>query len=591
MADHQSPKPESNPPSPHPTMGSSVPQKRAYEDEHIPAVSSPLNPDVTSSRQSRAKEKAPIHREQREKKESLKKRESKASSVNGADHTRGTPDRNITSSTKYDGPSTPSAPVLGPTRYNMLPPPKPSDYQPPRGPLLTPHHTVSKSGGGSIQFYEISEHVHNRKGFRYIHCVADPAFISSHYYRQSETDPFTSRISFEDSSPHILFDQSAKQITTEKGFRMARANVGVREGRWYWECRITSGIGGTEPEGAEASTGTDGQANDQTVRSGGHVRLGWARREANLEAPVGFDAYSYGLRDVAGQKVHMSRPKNFFPPGEDIREGDVIGLEISLPSLNMHRKVVEGHYNPAVDVNDDVEDHAAEAPDIVRDRIPVPYKNNIYFEQVEYQPTKDLEDLMNPSPLAASAASNGAAGGPSPNPTHPLVPLRTLPGSSIKIYKNGKFVGKAFTDLLSFLPLASKPLPQPGAREGLDDGTLGYFPAVSVFRGGAAEVNFGPDFWYPPPEDEDVEMAGTETKTMKPRAVCERYDEQIAEDITYDLVDEVDFWLRDGGVSQPKPSPNDPVRAAAVLGPTVRGARALGEGVQQQLAELKQDDW
>ncbi|KAH0565171.1 hypothetical protein GP486_001435 [Trichoglossum hirsutum] len=548
MADHQSPKLESNPPSPHPAMGSSVPQKRAYEDEHIPAVSSPLNPDVTSSRQSRIKEKAPIHREQREKKESLKKRESKASSVNGADHTRGTPDRNITGSAKHDGPSTSLASVLGPTS------------------------------------------VHNRKGFRYIHCVADPAFISSHYYRQSETEPFTSRISFEDSSPHILFDQSAKQITTEKGFRMARANVGVREGRWYWECRITSGIGGTEPEGAEASAGTDGQANDQTIRSGGHVRLGWARREANLEAPVGFDAYSYGLRDVAGQKVHMSRPKNFFPPGEDIREGDVIGLEINLPSLAMHRKVVEGHYNPAVDVNDDMEDHGAEAPDIVRDRIPVPYKNNIYFEQVEYQPTKDLEDLMNPSPLAASAASNGTAGGPSPNPTHPIVPLRALPDSSIKIYKNGKFVGKPFTDLLSFLPLASKPLAQPGAREGLDDGTLGYFPAVSVFRGGAAEVNFGPDFWYPPPEDEDVEMTGMETKTGKLRAVCERYDEQIAEDITYDLVDEVDFWLRDGGLSQPKPGLNDPTKAAA-LGPSVRGARTLGEGTQQQLAELKQDDW
>ncbi|KAI9769961.1 MAG: hypothetical protein M1840_003671 [Geoglossum simile] len=570
MAEHQSPKPESNPPSPHPAMGSSIPQKRAYEDEHIPAVSSPLNPDVTSSRQSRVKEKAPIHREQREKKESLKKRESKASSVNGADFSRGTPDRNIGGGGKYDGPLTSSASVLGPPRYNMLPAPKPLDYQPPRGPVLTPHHTkpTLKPEDEPTQFYEISEYVHNRKGFRYIHCVADPAFPSSHYYRQSETEPFVPCISFGDSSPHILFDQSAKQITTEKGFRMARANVSVREGRWYWECRITSGVGGAGPEGAEPSTGTDSKANSQAVRSGGHVRIGWARREANLEAPVGFDAYSYGLRDVAGQKVHQSRPKNFFQAGEDIKEGDVIGLEINLPSLGMHRKVVEGHYNPAVDVSDDVEDHGAETPDVVRDRIPVPYKNNNYFEQVEYQPTKDLEDLMNPSPLAASSASNGAATDPPPNPTHPLVPLRTLPGSSINIYRNGKFVGTPFTDLLSFLPPASKPLAQPGTREGLDDGMLGYFPAISVYRGGAAEVNLGPDFWYPPVEDEDVDMVGPETRTKKPRPVCERYNEQIAEDITYDLVDEVDFWLRDGGVSQPKPNlVNDPTRAAT-LGPS-----------------------
>jgi COMPASS component BRE2 len=159
MAEHQSPKPESSPPSPHPVMGSSIPQKRAYEDEHIPAVSSPLNPDVTSSRQSRVKEKAPIHREQREKKESLKKRESKASSVNGADFSRGTPDRNIGSSGKYDGPLTSSTSVLGPTRYNMLPAPKPSDYQPPRGPVLTPHHAkpTLRPGGEPTQFYEISE--------------------------------------------------------------------------------------------------------------------------------------------------------------------------------------------------------------------------------------------------------------------------------------------------------------------------------------------------------------------------------------------------------------------------------------------------
>lgn len=44
----------------------------------------------------------------------------------------------------------------------------------------------------------------------------------------------------------MFLDESGKHVTTDKGFRMAKGNVGVREGRWYWECKITSGD--TEPK-------------------------------------------------------------------------------------------------------------------------------------------------------------------------------------------------------------------------------------------------------------------------------------------------------------------------------------------------------
>ena len=166
---------------------------------------------------------------------------------------------------------------------------------------------------------------------------------------------------------------------------------------------------------------------------------------------------------------------------------------------------------------------------------------------------------MNPSPVLST---NTATATDPPNPNHPQPALRTLPFSSIKVYKNGELLGTPFADLLAFLPPASKPLNQAGAREGLDDGMLGYFPAVSVFRGGAAETNFGPNFWYPPPEfstSEDIEMADALDPTMNPttrkpiagqhsrlRAMNERFDEQIAEDVTFDLIDEIDFWWQDG---------------------------------------------
>ncbi|KAK8090880.1 S.t1.c1 complex component ash2 [Apiospora phragmitis] len=539
----------------------SLPQKRALEDDHAPSVSSPLNPnpDVKLTKTQSQDDVPNMGPGKRTKKESLKKRESKG--VAGGDSSRATPDP------KHKKDETPQ-PQLGsessPLRYKLAPP-KPSDFEAARGPVFTHHHAVPAPDGTPIDFYETSEHVYNKKNFHYLHCIADPQFPSSFYYRQTEPEPYGAHISFEDAATHMYLDQSGRHITTDKGFRMARANIAVREGRWYWECKITRGTISTTDEGAK-------------LESHGHVRLGFARREASLDAPVGFDAYSYGIRDVEGQKVHMSRPKDFFPAGEDIKEGDVIGLEIQLPSESLHRKVVLGQYNPAVDLIAE-ESSSAEGPNIVRDRIPIRFRAHIYFEKIDYHTTKELEDLMNPSPVGASGSA-GSASAEAPNPNHPVASLRTLPKSFIKVYKNGVFMGTAFEDLLAFLPPASKPQAQVGARENMDDGMLGYYPAISVFRGGAAEVNFGPDFWFPPPESneepsstkeepaeatggEDVAMTETEndsvtvapaaTKKENPAAegpmqpLARRYDEQIVEDIVADIVDEVNFWMQDGG--------------------------------------------
>lgn len=551
MATETSPRPRSATPS-------IIPQKRVLtleDEQHIPAVSSPLNPDASLSRP----RKAPA-REQREKKESLKKREAK-----GVDTTRSaTPDTQT--STKKSKKVEKAPDVVRPLRYYTKPP-DPSDFDPPRGPLFNP--ILEKA---NREFNECFEHISNKKAFRYTNCIADPSFPSSRWFRQTESSPFHPRFSFQEASSHILFDPTGRSITTEKGFRMARANVAAREGRWYYECKILSGV--KPPSHSPISL------SHSDTASGGHVRVGWARREANLDTPVGFDAYSYGFRDVSSQKVHLSRPKDFSPADESFNEGDVIGLEITLPSIALNRKVVEGSYNKAVDVSDDLDPHpAAEAPDIVRDRVPIRYKGVVYFEQFEYSSTKDLEELMNPSPSAPTAATttNAASTAP-PNPNHPSIALRTLPFSSIKVYKNGKHLGTPFTDLLAFLPPASKPAMQQGARDGLDDGMLGYFPAISVFRGGAVEVNFGPDFWCPPSdlaiphikdaavaanersaaiEEEDKTATGlalkdpatqkqhSQGKNSRLRGMGERYEEQIAEDIVYDLVDEVDFWVLD----------------------------------------------
>ncbi|KAI4259765.1 MAG: hypothetical protein LQ352_000571 [Teloschistes flavicans] len=545
MASEASPRPRSATPS-------AIPQKRPLnldDEQHVPAVSSPLNPDAASFRA-----RKPPAREQREKKESLKKREAK-----GTDTTRSSTPDTQTSTKKSKKVEKALPDVIRPIKY-LTKPPKPPDYDPPPAPTFN-----AVLFRGNRQFNECYEHIFNKKSFRYTNCIADPAFPSSHWFRQTEAHPFGPRFSFQEASSHILFDDTGRCITTEKAFRMARANIGAREGRWYYECKILSGVKSPNQDPA-LTAGSE---------SGGHVRLGWARREASLDTPVGFDAYSYGFRDVSGQKVHLSRPKDFMPNNESFCEGDVIGLEITLPSLALHRKIVEGSYNKAVDVSDDLDPQyaAAEAPDIVRDRVPIRYKGVVYFEQFEYTTAKELEEHMNPSPtasaLSTSLNTNVASTAP-PNPNHPSPTMRTLPFSSIKVYKNGKFIGTPFTDLFAFLPPASKPAVQQGARDlPLDDGMLGYFPAISVFRGGAAEVNFGPEFWCPPSDlavggdngeedddedSEDMKSNGRDAatkqqhsygKSSRLRGMGERYVEQIAEDVVYDLVDETDHWLNE----------------------------------------------
>lgn len=125
----------------------SIPQKRALEDDHQPAVSSPLNPDFKSKQ-----DDAPLARERasRAKKESLKKRESKGGPHAQDTSARATPDPKApTKSKKRD-----SAPA--PMRYK-LPPPKSTDFEAPRGPIFIPADTKTGPDGSEIQFNETTD--------------------------------------------------------------------------------------------------------------------------------------------------------------------------------------------------------------------------------------------------------------------------------------------------------------------------------------------------------------------------------------------------------------------------------------------------
>ena len=73
------------------------------------------------------------------------------------------------------------------------------------------------------------------------------------------------------------------------------------------------------------------QIDDETSppKVGGNVRLGWSMRTGDLQAPCGFDRWSYGIRDSTGSIIHKSNRQDTWG-GEPLEAGDVVGCAILL---------------------------------------------------------------------------------------------------------------------------------------------------------------------------------------------------------------------------------------------------------------------
>ena len=391
-------------------------------------------------------------------------------------------------------------------------------------------------------YHHTDQLAHNRLGFRYM-----PAGLASEGstipFRTIESAPQSYRVSWEDRSPFVKVTQDGLGLLGEKGFRSARCNAPVRQGRWYMEVAIEHGGGACASDLPAPPKG-----------EGAHVRLGWARREAPLGGPCGLDGYSYGMRDKTGEKITLSRPR---PYGRSFGSGDVVGLYISLPPLRPPSK--RDPHDPA---------------NIKRERIAIEFKGQEYFESLEYAQSKEMLALMDFSRKPADASSvpppakksatvknvpergtRGASTASGPTQTRPLP---TLPGSKVAFFINGQSQGVAFRELYDFRPLrtpadARKAQAKRRTREGTrehkenhsDDGSLGYFPLISLFNGARVRLNPGPDFAFPPPADIDAILAGNDsprseadasTRTWRP--LCERYAEFMEEQWALDKLEE-----------------------------------------------------
>ncbi|EJD46048.1 hypothetical protein AURDEDRAFT_113765 [Auricularia subglabra TFB-10046 SS5] len=409
-------------------------------------------------------------------------------------------------------------------------------------------------------FFTTQEMAVNRK-YRYTDAVEVAPFV---FHSQQSPPADCVRVCWEDRSPHIRVTQDGLGLAGDRGYRSARLNVPVREGKWYLEVLVERGGGADK---GELSGHMDGA----------HVRLGWARREAPLEAPVGCDGYSYGFCDKTGHKTTLSRPK---PYGRPFGSDDVIGMYISLPPQRKPKP--EDAHDPA---------------HIRRKRQAVLLKNRLYFEQAEYPQSKEMMALMESGAAAATAkrgpqarphgADDENAPTPQPSPSKRSATVKNLPGSGgggprskktpapepqgrplptlgkqarIAFFVNGECQGTAFEDIYDYLQLRltsamrkarekEKKDPLKERENAFDDGSLGYYAMISLFNSGRVNINPGPDFKYAPPPDVDAVLdamdAGADPASVmqedvkrKWRPLCERYPEYWEEIKAQDLVDD-----------------------------------------------------
>jgi len=287
------------------------------------------------------------------------------------------------------------------------------------------------------------------------------------------------------------------------------------------------------------------------------------------------DGYSYGLRDATGEAVTLSLLK---PYGSPFKQGDVVGMYISIPSPPRKPSEKDDAFDPAR---------------LVRKRIPIGLKMGPYFESAEYKVCREmktlLEEATNTTTTVPSIAAPGAGtskkrkgdarpakAANSSSDQGPLRPLPILEKSKIAYFINGVSQGIAFKDIYDYLQLRETPkrarhhqqqhfhangsLNLKERNNPFDDGTLGYYPMISLYHDARVRLNPGPDLLFPPPDDiEDVLEGGTGEnaagRTWRP--FSERYAEFMEETFALDEMEEEQARARAAALAAQKKERED----------------------------------
>ena len=454
----------------------------------------------------------------------------------------------------------------------------------------------------SDNFYKPVDIPINKRNFIYCPCAPNPLFPQLGYCTTEY--PY-------DSSGFNLMDRSAGISIKDKlnktvsvgptmGWRTSRSDVCVKEGAAYWEVEIVKG-GTTIPLPSDNNV-----LKKEAINCSPHLRFGVTRREANLEGPVGFDVYGYGIRDQGLESIHKGKLRKVLNVDQyQLKQGDILSFVLYLPkseiqvnqakeytiqrisalknaskSMKTHHTSITESWNShsgseestarkrqKIDRNRDF--HLAllediKYNDIIRDHIAIRYKNQLFFEATDYIKTT-MPEYYSSDKRERQDYYN-------------------LDGSFLAVYCNGKYLGKAFQDLNPFLPPFSelqynekfyagywrngeyieehdynskqsdlenayqhsskhKNSNSHSHKKGLllrnkyvNNNRLGYYPTVSCFNGGEANIiterNQLKYFdTIIPPEPLDIK----DIKTLNML-----FMEQVADDIVWDIIDEVE---------------------------------------------------
>ncbi|KAI8819212.1 concanavalin A-like lectin/glucanase domain-containing protein [Fimicolochytrium jonesii] len=126
-------------------------------------------------------------------------------------------------------------------------------------------------------------------------------------------------------APQMALSDEGLTVMCDSGYRMAKASHGVWEGKWYYEVLV----------------------NEHS----GHTRIGWSQISGDLQAPCGYDQFSYGYRDEPGTLFHCSAKVKDAPSdyANGYGPGDVLGMAISLPQCSDMADLVQRLWNPYKD--------------------------------------------------------------------------------------------------------------------------------------------------------------------------------------------------------------------------------------------------
>ncbi|SCU97094.1 LAMI_0F08856g1_1 [Lachancea mirantina] len=417
----------------------------------------------------------------------------------------------------------------------------------------------------------------NRRNFVYTPCSGNPLFEELKF-STTEYDFNGAGFSLMDRSDDLLLCQGSNRticVPASSGWRSGRCEAAIKEGACYWEVEICNG-------GSPAiEEPTSIKSLKEKLNSTPHVRLGISRREASLEAPVGFDSYSYGLRDNCLESVHQGKLSQVLPV-QHLKAGDVVGLLLVLPSVEEQASQSREYVQIKIDAlaeashRDLSQASSVENPikrktrimnrefqkalllehdtqNVVRDQIAIRYKNQLFFETTDYIKTTKPEYYTSDKREREE--------------------FHTLNNSFLKVFVNGQEVGKAFENLRPFLPpfselkynekfyfnywrngTATTETRSEAKSENLNEhkdsspglvsnnvilrnkyvnnSKLGYYPTVSCFNGGKAKIATS---------QEEMRYFDAVQRTMANVMTPEDlFEHQVADDVVWDVIDEVE---------------------------------------------------